>query len=677
MFYMLKKGILTTGMCLSILGLAGCQHNNSSNTDIESLNSIQQELSEQEAIYNNGGNFVKIDDAIYYIKIPENAFERTALYGEYRSETIAGEECVLMCYEPEKKEAPQEIATVIGNSKIAYYDSCFYVSGIGESGVEEIWEIEKETGQKSLIVNAELKDIDENTGRFVALKELDGERIIIVYEGKKQACLLTLPSNTDTYLEEAYVRGDYLIYWDLYYPYGEDGEDWGSLYAYHIPSGETKCLGQIPISDMGYEAFFPEMDQIEVMGDTIYFTIGYYGGTGHFVNDSSIFQANLLEENSIQFIRGESDYEEYNQYIGTYHVNSLPEIVMSPYQDQEIYFDYDTATLQWMKPVKGAMPEKVTLLQRPEFSYESSDYQIVEVAEYVDGKVYCIINHVVENPDESIGWRSAYTVNQVEYCEINVANKELYQLDVQDFPTWKPIETIYIDCPTLDSISTVTSSDDLFAKPITLTKVSEEENDIIDTEQWLYEHGFEDEIAGNTPGYSFQIRDEYDIITRSGYILEILDSDTNQIAYKVDLAGFRDPLTYEIDENYMDYLQVDYRFAYLENDILYVSMAHRTYAESMPYTAFIIAIDLKNQTLLWKSKNLVSNALSFVVVDDVIICGYGFTEEEDFLYQLDKNNGSIIGTPISLKTGPDYIFLKNGQLFVRTYHENYVFSIDK
>lgn len=34
--------------------------------------------------------------------------------------------------------------------------------------------------------------------------------------------------------------------------------------------------------------------------------------------------------------------------------------------------------------------------------------------------------------------------------------------------------------------------------------------------------------------------------------------------------------------------------------------------------------------------------MNFLVKGDVIFCGYGFTAEDDYLYQLDKNTGEVI-----------------------------------
>lgn len=107
---------------------------------------------------------------------------------------------------------------------------------------------------------------------------------------------------------------------------------------------------------------------------------------------------------------------------------------------------------------------------------------------------------------------------------------------------------------------------------------------------------------------------------------------------------------------------------------MYVAIAHDTYAASSPHTGYVAAVDLKDCHLIWKSEPLMSNAYSFATTEDEIICGYGFTDEEDFLNVLDKRTGELL-TQVSLDTKPDYIIRRENILYVQTYDENDTFEI--
>ena len=101
--------------------------------------------------------------------------------------------------------------------------------------------------------------------------------------------------------------------------------------------------------------------------------------------------------------------------------------------------------------------------------------------------------------------------------------------------------------------------------------------------------------------------------------------------------------------------------------VLYVETAHLTYAKSSyGLNAYLNAIDLKTKKLRWRSSALVANADNFVLFDDVIVSGYGFTAEPDYLYAVDRANGKVVGR-VLLPTGPERIVRHGNVLTVDTY----------
>lgn len=112
--------------------------------------------------------------------------------------------------------------------------------------------------------------------------------------------------------------------------------------------------------------------------------------------------------------------------------------------------------------------------------------------------------------------------------------------------------------------------------------------------------------------------------------------------------------------------------ARLENGIFYGASVMNGYAQ--PDTCFMFAYDLENEKLLWRSADQTYNSMNFLVKGDVIFCGYGFTAEDDYLYQLDKNTGEVIDR-LLLKKMPDLMAEKNGKLYVHTYSYDYVIEV--
>ncbi len=100
---------------------------------------------------------------------------------------------------------------------------------------------------------------------------------------------------------------------------------------------------------------------------------------------------------------------------------------------------------------------------------------------------------------------------------------------------------------------------------------------------------------------------------------------------------------------------------------IYVSHAHRTYAESSGgHNAYVTAIDPADGSVQWRSQPLVANARNFVIAEQVLLTGYGFTDEPDFVYALDARTGRVLARE-PLRKGPSWLALEDGMLAVRTY----------
>lgn len=112
--------------------------------------------------------------------------------------------------------------------------------------------------------------------------------------------------------------------------------------------------------------------------------------------------------------------------------------------------------------------------------------------------------------------------------------------------------------------------------------------------------------------------------------------------------------------------------AYVRDGILYAGNISRGYA--MSNSCYLFAYDLENDEMLWRSEDQTYNSMNFIVKDDVIICGYGFTAEDDYIYQLDMHTGKVISKTKVAKM-PDLIVEQDGKLYVHTYSYDYVFEI--
>jgi outer membrane protein assembly factor BamB len=129
---------------------------------------------------------------------------------------------------------------------------------------------------------------------------------------------------------------------------------------------------------------------------------------------------------------------------------------------------------------------------------------------------------------------------------------------------------------------------------------------------------------------------------------------------------------------------MDIRWALVDGDRLYVSHAHPTYAaSSRGVNAYITALRIPDGAMLWRSQPLVHNGHNFALVPTstdpatnrpVLITGYGFTAEADWMYVLDAENGAVLNKTKVL-SGPEYIVPQGEIVYVRAYNRDYAFRL--
>ena len=227
--------------------------------------------------------------------------------------------------------------------------------------------------------------------------------------------------------------------------------------------------------------------------------------------------------------------------------------------------------------------------------------------------------------------------------------------------------------------------------PITLRRVSEKANEIIDSDAWFSTN----KLALNT--FRGVLPDSIPREIRGAGIITTIDSGDHILAIygpnygsKPLLLGARRDGTIEYIFDFENYRfapkNVERERAFVEQsivwaeqrgDVLYVSHGHSTYASSSNgMNAYVSAIDTKSRKALWHSAPLVSNASNFIFIggDAYLVTGYGFTAEPDFVYILRATDGAVVAR-IPVKSGPEHIVAARDRIFVRTYNRDYVFEI--
>ena len=191
--------------------------------------------------------------------------------------------------------------------------------------------------------------------------------------------------------------------------------------------------------------------------------------------------------------------------------------------------------------------------------------------------------------------------------------------------------------------------------PLTLKIVSEEENGIDFANEWYESKQLSLPMVGKEWNNFYD--DEYQYIW-SGDALYIYENISGNCLYVLE---------YPTDKWY-----INGNNACLLDDIFYGISVTNGYAQ--PDSCFMFAYDLENNKLLWRSGDQTCNTMNFIVKKDVIICGYGFTSEKDYLYQLNLHTGEVIAR-LELKKQPDLLVPQDNMLYVHTYSYNYTIEM--
>ena len=254
-------------------------------------------------------------------------------------------------------------------------------------------------------------------------------------------------------------------------------------------------------------------------------------------------------------------------------------------------------------------------------------------------------------PSEPESTENDETVDAVTEVSDETENMEI--AEVEEAEVAETVEPKYI---TIDFTGvTETHAEGDSVTPLKWNILSEEDNGIDFADEWYASENLSLPMIG-TDWNSFS--DENYEYLWEGEDLYIYENGTGNCLYV---------LHYPTDKWY-----VNGNNAYLKDGIFYGASVANGYAQ--PNTCFMFAYDLENNKLLWRSRDQTCNTMNFIVKKDVIICGYGFTSEKDYLYQLNLHTGEVIAS-LELKKQPDLLVPQDNMLYVHTYSYNYTIEM--
>ncbi len=382
-------------------------------------------------------------------------------------------------------------------------------------------------------------------------------------------------------------------------------------------------------------------------------TFNYDVATGELVKLSTV----VTDEKAFAKIVREKLDEKYPKFKGTYD-----DYFCSDCADEDPFiYKLNNDTFNWL------LTENGLALYFSDYEIASTDEEmdILISAEEIKDIIQPIYNTAsTKNVDKVVTYKRA-EVESFEAEDRDYLFEEPYgDGEVEDSaianPTWKKYKSK--DCKPAAE------------KHISLTETKKDSSDYLDTEVWATKNGFEyarmpysddkyryDPVGGGEYGYEYQG-------------INIWDKDTDEYVASFDLSLVCNGPDEESDDissanQFINWVQV-------VDNTLYASIGHNGYSSEEPWSNYMVAIDMKTKKLLWRSEPNVSNFNNFKIVDDTIICGYGFTAEPDYLYLLDRFTGDKVDE-IKLESAPSQFEVRDDILYVATYNTAYEFKINR
>lgn len=381
-------------------------------------------------------------------------------------------------------------------------------------------------------------------------------------------------------------------------------------------------------------------------------TMNYDPSTGNFVEladtltDSDSFAATIRKA-----MEKEYDEETMQAIDEYYYYDEDTDSSPDPFQNH-----LDKDTYSWVINEKG-----LTIFFSP---YDIAPYAYGDISVELSYEDYPDLIKEKYRLDEAQNLSSLVEYKEDE-VETVLPEEQNYLGDDEESEAWtldNPSWSYYVDDAQKASSHT----------PISLTEISREESDFLDLYTWTDKYGFSyaDPCYG-TDEYSYlpMYKDDNSYeYTR----LRVYPANEDGIVCEFDLSKLCDGP--DSTSGTTSKVNQTIRYEAIVGDILYVEISHYGYAYEEKNTAYIVGIDLETGNVLFKTEPLTANASNFQIYDDFIICGYGFTSEDDYLYILDRYTGKRINS-IPLRSAANQIEVVDDILYVATYNTAYQFKI--
>ena len=354
-------------------------------------------------VENNGGNFVRVGNRVYFRNYTDGGLPEIALFGEFLN--VAEERQTSIWYYDQETGETGRFYDEKGFGPLWYGTDGFYLTGVRD-GVSHSFFYPDGIGAVEEFGPGLIKGVSED-GQYAAFWTMEGnggQEILTVLRGTESA---------------ASVRPDGVNYSDFCGIMGPEtiwlchGDDGDSVWELNGETGEFLCLGLVPKAD---GMSWAEVKQFVPDGNDFFLMLGWYEGTGHFLADYACMKGTLGKEDSLSLVTLDDKERNDTENPPKLLLTDPGEVMPVERVGGEVELtDYYSGDLIWCDSPFGATRLIPNFIEKN--PYDGGD-KIIQAAEVIGDAAYLIVASVEPSPEDDIGWRTAYRQTGLEYLRV-------------------------------------------------------------------------------------------------------------------------------------------------------------------------------------------------------------------------------------------------------------------
>lgn len=388
-----------------VLGLCGCQEEESSSRRKSDRDQKRETVADQVADFGRMGWAVDVGDTLYYWQYAAESYDKGALMGFFSTSKPA----TLV----RRDQKGNETALLETNACefVVTRDAIYY------QVEDSIWTAKTDGSDQKKLTAGQLMDVDES-GQYL-ITGLDGVYHSYSIKDDELTCII----NEGTF--EGFHDG--VVYYSTEISSYEDAQKgMMTLRAVNVDGTDDRHLvtTEPDLYDYPHGYSAASIQQIRFGADGVYFSYGSIAGTGSFFQGGRIVRV-AYDGSSTEVVAGQTELVDANFGVrddGT--VSTTTDLDFVYYESHSDYYINEDC-LYWMDPVTGTVRQ---IAEADTYNKQvDSDVCYVKAVNVWGDKAIFTVNYANLDPQQAFGWREyAVRVKTVTYILQNGELTELY-----------------------------------------------------------------------------------------------------------------------------------------------------------------------------------------------------------------------------------------------------------